>query len=60
MRLPCVGCTPELHVEIKRKLVGCRADADRVELGLALVFDIGLQQVGGEHVATQQEFVILL
>src|SRR3954470_14916044 len=47
-------------VEIQRELDGRRAQADGVQLSLHLVLDPRLDHVGREHVALEQELVILL
>src|SRR5262245_35761160 len=49
-----------LDVEVEGELVGVRAEADRVDLLLALVPDPGADHVAREHVALQQECVVLL
>ena len=52
------SCATRLAVEIQSKFVRCRADADRVELDLAFVTDVGFEEIGGEDVTLEQEFVI--
>src|SRR5689334_10424729 len=48
------------NVEVQRELVGVRPQADRIDLLLALVPDPRADHVAGEHVALQQELVVLL
>src|SRR5919106_242859 len=50
----------DLHVVVQRELPRVGAQADGIDLLLALVLDPGLDQVLGEHVALEQELVVLL
>ena len=47
-----------LTIKVQRKFVRCRADADWVEFDLAFVTDVGFEEVAGEDVTLEQEFVI--
>src|SRR5260221_6258223 len=49
-----------LDVEVERELVRMRTQPDRVNFVLPLVVDPGFDQVRSEHVALQQEIVVLL
>src|SRR4029450_13120886 len=50
----------KLDVEVQRELVRVRPQPDRVDLVLPLVLEPGLDEVGSEDVALQQEVVVLL
>ena len=43
---------------VQRELPGVRTHADRVDLLLALLADVGLDQPAGEDVAVQQERMV--
>src|SRR5262249_37769580 len=48
-----------LDVVVERELVRVRAQPDRIDLVLPLVLDPRLDEVGREHLALQQELVVL-
>src|SRR5437763_5105700 len=48
------------HVVVERELVRVRTQADRVDLGVPLELDVGLDQVRGEHAAFEKEVVVRL
>jgi len=56
----CSSLPVRLNVVVQRELVGMRAQADRIGFVLSFVVDEGFEQFLGEHVALQQEGVILL
>src|SRR6185295_17890116 len=49
-----------LDVVVERELVRMRTQPNRIDLILPLVLDPGLDQVRGEHVALEEELVVLL
>src|SRR6266702_1938831 len=49
-----------LDVVIQMEFVWMRAQPDRIDLFLPLVVEPGLDHVGGEHIAAEQEGVIAL
>src|SRR5262245_44345421 len=51
---------PRSDVEVERELPRMRPQADRVDLVLALVVDPGLDEVTREHVALEQERMVVL
>ena len=64
---PCYLCDPwfvfprdELDIKIQRELVGVRTQPDSVHFLVALVPDPPADHVAREHVALQQEIVVLL
>jgi len=47
-----------LRVKIQAELVGVRPEADGIDLVLALVGDPGVDHVGGEDIAFEEEVAI--
>ena len=57
---PSLVSENRLHVHVQEVLVGVGAQAHRAELPLPLIVQPGADDVRGEHVAAEQEVVVLL
>ena len=47
-----------LYIEIQRKFVRSRAQANRIKFHLAFVGNICLEEIRSEYIALEQEFMV--
>src|SRR5437868_9512288 len=58
--LPTYDCRPLLNVVVQSELVRMRTQTDRVHFLLALVLDVGADQLFGEYITLEHEGMVFL